>query len=211
MELNQKIKQLRLEAGWTQEELAQQLFVSWTVVSKWESGRGYPSIDSLKELSVLFNISLDDLLSNKELLNFAQKDLKEKKRKSRKQLFFLLDLLVVGFFFLPLFGNDLGTRVAHVSLLNLTETPVIQRGIIVVSVIFIFLYNLFAFYLMGRNSKFNEKYLIIFSSICLLIFTTLMIAMRQPYAASFLLMLLAIKVFLLIYPRWHDTSPGCEH
>ena len=35
----------------TQEQLAEMLFVSRTAISKWESGRGYPSIDSLKEIS----------------------------------------------------------------------------------------------------------------------------------------------------------------
>ena len=38
----------------TQEELAEALFVSRTAISKWESGRGYPSIDSLKEISTFF-------------------------------------------------------------------------------------------------------------------------------------------------------------
>ena len=51
MEFNEKLKELRSSRGLTQEELAEALFVSRTAVSKWESGRGYPSIDSLKEIS----------------------------------------------------------------------------------------------------------------------------------------------------------------
>ena len=53
MELYEKLQQLRKEKGWTQEELAELLYVSRTAISKWESGRGYPSIDSLKAISKL--------------------------------------------------------------------------------------------------------------------------------------------------------------
>ena len=49
MEFNEKLQELRKGKGLTQEELAQAIFVSRTAVSKWESGRGYPNIDSLKE------------------------------------------------------------------------------------------------------------------------------------------------------------------
>ena len=49
MEFGEKLRQLRKSRGLTQEELADALYVSRTAVSKWESGRGYPGIDSLKE------------------------------------------------------------------------------------------------------------------------------------------------------------------
>ena len=63
MEFNEKLKELRSSRGLTQEELAEALFVSRTAISKWESGRGYPSIDSLKEISTFFSVTIDKLVS----------------------------------------------------------------------------------------------------------------------------------------------------
>ena len=62
MEFNEKLQELRKARGLTQEELAEALFVSRTAISKWESGRGYPSIDSLKQIANYFSISIDFLL-----------------------------------------------------------------------------------------------------------------------------------------------------
>ena len=62
MEFNEKLQELRKQKGLTQEELAELLYVSRTAISKWESGRGYPSITSLKAIADLFNISIDSLL-----------------------------------------------------------------------------------------------------------------------------------------------------
>ena len=76
MELNEKLQELRKQKGITQEELAEALYVSRTAVSKWESGRGVPSIDSLKAISKYFSVSIDSLLSGEEILEIAGDDLK---------------------------------------------------------------------------------------------------------------------------------------
>ena len=74
MEFHEKLQELRKNRGLTQEELAEVLYVSRTAISKWESGRGYPSIDSLKEISNYFSVSIDDLLSGEKLLSIAEKE-----------------------------------------------------------------------------------------------------------------------------------------
>ncbi len=65
----EKLKKLRTDNGFTQEELAEKIFVTRTAVSKWETNKGYPSIDSLKELSNLFEISIDSLIADEDIDN----------------------------------------------------------------------------------------------------------------------------------------------
>ena len=60
MEFGKKLQALRKSRDLTQEALAEQLYVSRTAISKWESGRGYPSIDSLKAIAGYFSVSLDE-------------------------------------------------------------------------------------------------------------------------------------------------------
>ena len=74
MEFNEKLQELRKSRGLTQEELAEALFVSRTAISKWESGRGYPNLDSLKEISKYFSITIDELLSGDKLISSAEKE-----------------------------------------------------------------------------------------------------------------------------------------
>ena len=74
MEFNEKLQELRKSRGLTQEELAEALFVSRTAVSKWESGRGYPSIDSLKEISKYFSVTIDELLTGEKLISIAERE-----------------------------------------------------------------------------------------------------------------------------------------
>ena len=74
MEFCEKLRELRKIRGLTQEELAEILYVSRTAVSKWESGRGYPSIESLKEISNYFSVTIDDLLSAEKLIFIAEKE-----------------------------------------------------------------------------------------------------------------------------------------
>lgn len=77
MEFHEKLQELRKSRGLTQEELAEDLYVSRTAISKWELGRGYPSIDSLKEISKYFSVTIDDLLSSERLLLIAEKKINQ--------------------------------------------------------------------------------------------------------------------------------------
>lgn len=96
MELSEKLQELRKEKGLTQEELAEALFVSRTAISKWESGRGVPNIESLKAISKFFSVSIDELLSGEEILKIADEDNKQKEKHTR-DLVFGLDTYVATF------------------------------------------------------------------------------------------------------------------
>uniref|UniRef100_UPI0034508205 helix-turn-helix domain-containing protein n=1 Tax=Carnobacterium alterfunditum TaxID=28230 RepID=UPI0034508205 len=62
MKIEEVIKEKRKEKGLTQEELAQQLFISRQLISKWENKKSYPDLQQLIKLSDIFNISLDELM-----------------------------------------------------------------------------------------------------------------------------------------------------
>lgn len=64
MTIGHKIKSLRLTHQMTQDDLAEKLFVTRNAISKWEQHRGTPSIDNIKALSSLFEISMDELLGS---------------------------------------------------------------------------------------------------------------------------------------------------
>lgn len=63
MKLSDKLKDMRKEAGLSQERLAEKLNVSRQAVTKWENGTGLPDIDNIVAISQLFGISTDELLS----------------------------------------------------------------------------------------------------------------------------------------------------
>jgi transcriptional regulator with XRE-family HTH domain len=120
MEFNEKLQELRKQKGITQEELAEALYVSRTAISKWESGRGLPNIDSLKAISKYFGVSLDGLLSGEALLSIAEEEGREKEERSRDLVFGLLDCAMVMFFFIPFFAQRTPGPLLQVSLIALT-------------------------------------------------------------------------------------------
>ena len=63
MKFNENLKYLRKQAGLTQEQLAEKLDVSRQAITKWESGQSLPDIENLKEISYIFSVSIDSLVS----------------------------------------------------------------------------------------------------------------------------------------------------
>ncbi|MEE1012605.1 MAG: helix-turn-helix transcriptional regulator, partial [Acutalibacteraceae bacterium] len=91
MEFNEKLQELRKQKGFTQEELAQALYVSRTAISKWESGRGYPNIDSLKAIAQFFGVTVDALLREDAYPEVG----KDEKADSAKPYFAWFDIAAV--------------------------------------------------------------------------------------------------------------------
>lgn len=105
MEFGEKLQALRKSKGMTQEELAAALFVSRTAVSKWESGRGYPNIDSLKEIARFFSVTIDALIRPEEVVTAAETEKKDWVRRYLSLLCGALDVFSAVLLFLPAFGN----------------------------------------------------------------------------------------------------------
>ncbi|MGE8033739.1 hypothetical protein B1B04_02295 [Lysinibacillus sp. KCTC 33748] len=66
MNLENRLKELREQHKYTQDDVAGFLNISRQSVSKWELGKGYPDIDNLRRLSDLYEISLDQLITGEE-------------------------------------------------------------------------------------------------------------------------------------------------
>ena len=81
MTTGEKIQNLRQKKGWSQERLGQELNLSRQSISKWESGTATPTVDNLKELAKIFDVSVDSLLGNE--INILEKDKKEENRKDK--------------------------------------------------------------------------------------------------------------------------------
>lgn len=66
MSIGQKLKDARKSAGLSQEQLAEKLCVSRQAITKWESDKGIPDVENLKNISKLFDVSIDSLLDDSE-------------------------------------------------------------------------------------------------------------------------------------------------
>ena len=127
MEFHEKLQELRKGRGLTQEELAEDLYVSRTAISKWESGRGYPSIDSLKEISKYFSVSIDDLLSGDKLISIAEKENESNIRNMCELLLGIVDICSILLIVLPLYPNRIGEYIYSVNLFSYMETTTFHR------------------------------------------------------------------------------------
>ena len=198
MEFHEALQRLRKQRGLTQEELAEALYVSRTAVSKWESGRGYPNLDSLKAISKFFSVTIDDLLSGEEVLAIAEEDHKEKETHFRSLVFGLLDLSVAMFLFLPLFGQTADGMIREVSLLSLNGITPWMRAAYFVIVAGMVGTGILTLAFRNRSGTLWERHgrqgSLLLNAAGVLLF----IIGRQPYAAVFLFVFLAIKVFVLM-------------
>lgn len=198
MELNEKLKELRQQKGLTQEELAQALYVSRTAVSKWESGRGYPNIDSLKLLADFFSVTVDDLLSGDQLLSIAQETCQQTKHHLLDLIFGLLDCSGLALLFLPFFRQPSEDIIKAVPLLSLTEISPYLKCVYWSFIIGFALLGILTLTLKNNPSalwtKIKRPLSLSFSVTGILLF----ILGSHPYATIYLFLLAAIKVFLLL-------------
>ncbi len=197
MEFNEKLQLLRKNKGITQEELADELYVSRTAISKWESGRGYPNIESLKEISKYFSVSIDDLLSADKLILLAEKENKENISKLCDFMLGIVDLFSFVLIVLPLYPNEIQGFVYSVSLLDYTQISSINLK--AYWVLYIALFVSGAVKLLSTRAKAEKlKKSITATSVILNLFMVIFLALtREAYAVVVVFLLLVAKVGII--------------
>ena len=198
MELGEKLQKLRKQKGLTQDELASLLFVSRTAVSKWEAGRGYPSIDSLKAIAKCFSVSIDELLSNEEILIVAEKNGKEQAENLRRVIFGALDLSSALFLFLPLFRQIKESGISAVNLLSLSDAAPFSK-ILFCALIFTMMVSgaWMLLKVLFRHETANKKNIgisLALNTVAIMVF----VLGLHPYAAVLMFFFTVIKSLMLI-------------
>ena len=201
MEFNEKIQQLRRRRGLTQEELAEKLYVSRTAVSKWESGRGYPNIESLKAIAEFFSVTVDELLSSDEVLVLAEDSANQKTSRFGDLIYGLLDLCALLLLFLPLFADRVPGAVVPSSLLMLGWDRAYLKVLYIGITAAIVLFGIAELALQNCQNEFWVKNKKIISLLLGVTATLLFTVSLQPYAAVLAFSLTAIKAYLLIKIR----------
>lgn len=198
MEFHEKLQELRKNRGLTQEELAEDLYVSRTAVSKWESGRGYPNIDSLKEISEYFSVTIDELLSVEKMLSIAEKESKKKIRNICELLFGIMDICVLILIILPLYPNAVDGFIYAVNLFVYAKIEMLNcilYGSIYALLMIVGIVKL-VFVKIGME-KYNQ--IITSVSIGLSILSVMLLTFaREIYAVIIIFLLLVIKGVLLV-------------
>lgn len=197
MEFHEKLQQLRKQTGLTQEQLAERLFVSRTAVSKWESGRGYPNLESLKGISKLFSVSIDELLSNDELIELAETENRSNVNKVSGMVFGALDLISIVFLFLPLFGQQDGAYIRAVALPAHTSISSLLRTLYFASLTIISLFGVFEIGILLTDHRKGLPMYKVCSVILYGAAILLFAVSRQPYMTAVLFLLFLVKVVLL--------------
>ncbi|MBQ2964676.1 MAG: helix-turn-helix transcriptional regulator [Clostridia bacterium] len=197
MEFNEKLQELRKNRGLTQEELAELLFVSRAAVSKWESGRGYPNIESLKELAKFFSVTVDELLSGEKLLSIAEREKKADVRKICDLLFGFADLLSLLLVILPLYPNTVNGFVYSVNLFGVSDVSTVSKAVYAVMFAALILSGLVKLILTRINAEKPNKILTEISVMLNILTVLFLTVTRAVYAAVVAFFILVIKAVLL--------------
>ena len=197
MEFSEKLQELRKSRTMTQEELAEALFVSRTAISKWESGRGYPNIDSLKEISRFFSVTIDDLICSDEMITVAENEKKELAHKYVSLICNALDILLAILLFIPAFGNGPGSP-ETVSLFDLTGISPWGKNIFIAVIVVSVLNGICGVILSNFNKMVWNRHRLVTGMVLSILAVIVFIAARQPYAGIVCFAFLVIKGFLIV-------------
>ena len=197
MEFGEKIQKLRKKNSWTQEQLAEKLYISRTAVSKWESGKGYPNIDSLKDIAKVFNKTIDDLLSSEEIVEIAKEENKSNIKRTNNLIYGLLDIISILFIFLPLYAHKKDNFIYSVSLISTND---INNIIKISYIVILSILSLIGIAEIILNFIDNRKLQRTFNIISLIVQTISILIFsisRQTYLTVIVFVILIIKLLLM--------------
>ena len=198
MEFGEKLQDLRKTRNLTQEELAEALYVSRTAISKWESGRGYPSIDSLKEISCFFDVTIDDLLSSEKLISIAKRENESNLQRLYNIFWGISELFAVFLIVLPLYPLSINGYVYSSNLFSYTGGSTINLAIHWILFLTLLVLGIFKLFLTHVG---NDKPQNVLRNISLgfSILTVLYLSIaREPYAIIVAFLFFAVKGLLFI-------------
>jgi len=196
MEFNEKLQELRKSRSLTQEELAEVLFVSRTAISKWESGRGYPSISSLKEISRFFSVTIDELICSDEMISVAENEKKEFTDKYVSLICDALDILLVLLIFIPAFGNGRASP-ETVSLFGLSGINPWVKTVFAVIIGVAILNGICGVIIANFDKPAWNRHRLVTGIVLSILLVIVFIVTRQPYAGIVCFSFLVIKGFLI--------------
>ena len=200
MEFHEKLQELRKSRSLTQEELAEALFVSRTAVSKWESGRGYPGIDSLKEIARFFSVTVDELICPEEIISAAENEKKDFISRYLTLICGVLDILPAILLFIPAFGNGAGSR-ETVALSGLDGISSWIRILFVIVISLTVLNGICAAVISNFDKPVWNRHRLVTGIALTILGSVLFLITRQPYAGLIFFAVLVIKGFLILKVR----------
>ena len=98
VEFGEQLRRAREEKGMTQQSLAEQLYVTRQAVSRWKCGDRYPDLLTTKKISQILEVSLDDLLSGKEMEKVVERNPVIEKKSVNNIMIALYAFVVISFF-----------------------------------------------------------------------------------------------------------------
>ena len=200
MEFHEKLQELRKSRSLTQEELAEALFVSRTAVSKWESGRGYPGIESLKEIARFFSVTVDELICPEEIISAAENEKKDFISRYLTLICGVLDILPAILLFIPAFGNGAGSR-ETVALSGLDGISSWIRILFIIVISLTVLNGICAAVISNFDRPVWNRHRLVTGIALTILGSALFLITRQPYAGLIFFAVLVIKGFLILKVR----------
>ena len=197
MEFHNKLQELRKSRGLTQEELAKELFVSRTAISKWESGKGYPAIDSLKCISKFFGISIDELLSSEELITAAKDENNSNLGNMTDFLVGAADVMSIILILLPLFPKDVEGNITAVTLFTYTNSYPVTAIICWILFMALIITGAVKLIMNYRKTEKGRGAVTAVSFVLSIVSVLFLTVTRLPYAVTVVFLLLVIKSVLV--------------